>query len=62
MKERILKFPSGARVIFDSAGPGEERYEGYVLYIWPEDLDECAEFTEEHYRYLLEQIDQRGNK
>lgn len=55
MRERILKFPSGARVIFES---GLEEKDGYVLYIWPEDLDECAEFTEEHYRYLLKRLEE----
>lgn len=64
MNEHILHFPSGAKIIFDKASFGEP-FDGYTIYIWPEDLcveDELAEITEEDWNYLLERVDQRFNK
>lgn len=58
MKERILHFPSGAKVIFEGNLDGRD---GYTLYIWPDQLDECAEITEAQWEYLLKQAKGEAN-
>lgn len=61
MKERILHFPSGAKVIFEG---NLDPSEGYTLYIWPEDLyviDEMKEVTEEDWEYLKRRFLERSD-